>query len=203
MYIPATDDFDALVYGEPHRGTMDYIQQKFDTLAQTGGQWAQEFLSSARKAFDGFMGSEAMRRARAVKNKLLDGFFVQDSIKPLFSVGAIQNAGSVMQRYIMSCPEVREMYHEQRIDGFSVTYVDPNPGLSGDDDYTYRRVMDGVVQEAEDGSMHIRFYVEEVEEGDRRLRVDEKSDVLHTWDAVKALLAAGKEDPTSQTGGWL
>jgi hypothetical protein len=203
MYIPATDDFDALVYSDPHPGTMQYINQKFEAIAQVGGQWAQDFLRGARQSFDHFMGSEAMRRARAVKNKLMDGYYIQDDIFPLYTIGKVQNAGSVMQRWIMAFPEVRELYHEQRIDGYSATYVDVEPGAIRDDHYDYRRIMDGVVQDTEDGGMHIRFYVEELKESDVRMRVDQKADILYTRSAVKALLEAGREDPTSQTGGWL
>jgi hypothetical protein len=203
MYAPAADGFDDLAYGAPHPGTLQYMQQKFETLSTNLSEMGRAFMADARQKWDSLMGSEAMRRARAVKRKLEGALFMRDEVVPMYDLPQLQSAPPVMQRWIMACPEVRDFYHAQRIDGYSTSYVDPFPGQTRDDDYNYRRVMTGVVVDDGDGGWKSRTYLDDLEEGDLPLGLDQKADILHTWDAVRAILAIGREDPTSQSGGWL
>lgn len=112
----------------------------------------------------------------------------------------------------MANQKVREMYHNQQLDGYADTYLDLAPGQRGEDHYDYRRVMDGVVQDCkiinaegeEEDSWMMSFYFEgELAEGDRKLDVTEVSHILSTWDAMQAILAAGEADPTNPFGGSL
>jgi hypothetical protein len=83
------------------------------------------------------------------------------------------------------------------------TYVDVEPGLVGEEHYDYRRVMDGVMQDTEDGGWYAKIYVEDLKEGDRDLSHGEKVDILQTWSRLEYLMALNKEDPTSPEGGYL
>ncbi len=203
MYIPVTDDFDAMAYGAPHPGTMQYIAQKFENLSTNLTQFGRDFMADAHSKWDYFMGSEAMRRARAVRSKIEGALFMRNEVQPLHTLSAIQNAAPMMQRWIMSEPTTRQLYHDQRIEGFAGSYVDPFPGEIKDEDYNYRRVMTGVVEEVEDGEWKARIYLDDLLPGDTALAIDQKSDILGSWAAVRALLDYGKEDPTSVTNSMM
>ncbi|MDR3392245.1 MAG: hypothetical protein P4L77_10985 [Sulfuriferula sp.] len=204
VYTPAASDFDALAFGNPHPGTIEYIQRKFETLPQALSERGAAFMADARQKWDSFMGSDAMRKARAVKERLLGGsIYLPDAAMLYENLSQVQNAGLVMQRYIMSEPTVRKLYHEQRIDGYSTTYVDPQPGRIGEEDYNYRQVMQGAVVDTEDGGWVCRTWVDDVAEGEVALKFDERSSIRGTWDLVRWYVEQGKDDPTSSEGGMM
>lgn len=203
MYTPAMSDFDALAFGTPHPGTLNYIRQRFDNLSTALSDRGREFMADARVMWDKFMGSAAIRKARAVKEKLLDGMYLRNEIQQYTTIGQFQSATPLMQGYIMACPEVKQMYYDQRLDGYTGSYVDPNPGMVGWDDPAYRMVMNGVAVDHPEHDFHIRVVLDDLPEGVNQLQIDEKMRIMATWDILRSYLEAGKEDPTSQEGGYL
>lgn len=161
-------------------------------------------MEDARQKWDQFMGSDAMRKARAVKERLFGGsVYLPDAAMLYTNLSQLQNAGLVMQRYIMSEPVTRKLYHEQRIDGYSTTYVDPQPGKIGEEDYNYRQVMQGAVVDTEDGGWTCRTWVDDVVEGEVALKFDERSNIRGTWWLARYYAELGKEDHTNQEGGMM
>lgn len=204
FYNPSMDEFDDLVYSAPHPGTLNYMQQKLNSLSTNLTAMGQQFMSNVRSQWEQFNGSEAMRRMRAAKRKIGDALFMRNEVQALSSLGELQNAQSVMQNIIMSEPTIRSAFYHQRLDGFSATYRDPNPGLIGEDDPLYRKVMSGmVVDDPETGDWKCTIYVDDFEEGDKPFDIDQKVDAQITWEMVKHYWLRGKEDPTSQSGGYL
>lgn len=203
MYTPASSDFDVLAYGSPHPGTLTYIRQKFDTLSSALSDRGAAFMADARQVWDQFMGSAAIRKARAVKEKLLGGMYLRNEILTYDSIGQFQSAPPVMQNIIMSEPLIRQMYYDQRIDGYSGSYVDPNPGCIGWDDPTYRMVMNGMLVDHPEHDFHCRIVLDDLPEGVAPLDIDQKSNATGTWEAARAFIEAGKEDITNLLGGWM
>lgn len=205
IYTPATSDFDALAFGSPHPGTIDYIRRKIESIPATFNDRGAAFMADIHERWDNFMGSDAMRRARAVKERLFGDsvYQTQDGIYAYDHLPQVQNAGIVMQKYIMSEPSVRRMYYDQRCDGFSQTYVDPFPGKIGEEDYNYRKVMQGAVTDTKDGGWVARIWIDDVAEGDVPLAFDERAKILTAWETVRWYMENGREDPTSSEGGFL
>lgn len=194
--------FDALVYGEQHHANQSYFQQQLQNISSTLTDAGRSFFADAHVLYNQFNGSEAMRKIRAAVNAAT-GLFQPNRVRYVHDLGEMQNAPFVMQRYIMASPVVREKYHSQQIDGYSETYEDMQPGKIGDNHYDYRRVMDGVLREDTEG-WYVKFYPDEIYEGDKELSHDEKVDIIGTWDAIEAFLSVAKgEDPTSVWGNKL
>jgi hypothetical protein len=129
------------------------------------------------------------------------GLLTPNVIQPLVSYEEFQIAQPVMQRYIMAQPDIRQLFFDQRCDGFSDTYVDQQPGKIGETHYDYRRVMNGMmVEEGEDFVVH--HYLDELREGDRELTFHEQVDILSTWQ-VMSMFMQEKKDPTNIYGGKL
>ncbi len=125
-------------------------------------------------------------------------------IVPLRTLADLQCAQPIMQRYMMANPMVQQYYFDNRIEGYSDSYVSIDHGKIGEANYDYRRVMNGIVIDVEepDGSLTwvAPQYYEDLREGDRELDMQEQSTILKSWDILELFLHAGKEDPTSIYG---
>ena len=189
--------FNALVYGETHPGTQNFIEQQLHNASHILNEAGQRFMSGFQALHSKVSGSEAARMARAAA-RTVRSIWQKDDIQELVDIGRLQHAPLKMQRWIMAEPTIRALYHQQRCDGYSDTYVDVAPGEIGDDHYDYRRATNGMVQEREDGSWFANCYYDELLPEDRELAIDEQVDIQTTWAAVVAAIRKGKEDPTSR-----
>jgi len=195
----ADSEFDAICYGQHHPSTINFLRDQFNTVRSTLTEPARLFMEKGREMFEHFNGTEAMRFARDVVNRVKGVTSINiDNVKPLITLAELQSAGLVMQRWVMANPNVRERYHNQQLDGYFGSYIDMSPQDIGVDHYDYRRVMDGVVQ-ITDNAWKIVQYHDQLVEGDRDLMIEEKSDIIHTWSALDYLLALN-EDPTNPNG---
>lgn len=194
--------------GEPHPSMLQYMrdtaQQIGQYVQQTGSQFAQGVLT----AYESYYSDGALRHARAALSKV-KSYFQADKITMLNSVYDIQQAQPIMQRYIMAEPTLRQMYHDGRCNGYQGSYVDPFPGMIGEQDYNYRRVMNGILVETPKtddephGNWQFNVYVDELMEGDRELEIHEQRDIMETWRAVRFSLAHSLLDPSSPSGEML
>lgn len=168
----AADAWAAVCYGETHSGTVDFLKNQFSTVGNALTDYGRKFVDASKSAFNHFNGSEALRFARKVVagvNKSYD----TERIVDLTTLKELQAASLQMQRWLMANPNIRKMYHRQQCDGYSSTYVDVEPSYIGESHYDYRRVMQGIGVEEEDGSTRYDNYLEELKEGDRELIFEE------------------------------
>ena len=204
-----SETYDALLYGaNKHPGTVSYLQNQLSTLSNISGSFVdagQAFFQRAKEVYDRFNSSEAVNAARAAIRKL-GNVFQTNEITDIWDICVMQNAPPITQRFIMAEPTLRGLYHQQRVDGYSETYVDVQPGKIGNDHYDYRRATDGIVQEIQDDDEYewkMTTWAEDIHDGDRELTLDEKHDVQMLWHRVKFFISRGKEDPTSAFGGMM
>ncbi len=196
-----TNGFDAIIYPDQPLINQQYFQNQISTFSNTLNDFGRQFMEAARDAYQAINNSEAVHMAK-VAIRAAKGIFKTNQIMPLNDLVDFQAATPTMQRWVMACPEVREMYHKQRCDGYSDSYVDMHPGFMRDDHYDYRRVMDGVI-EATDDSWSVKFYPDDLLEGDRELDHHEKSMILDTWATARLFMDGAKADPTNPFGGKL
>lgn len=190
--------FNAAIYGMPHPGTQQFLQQGIESMSLSLNEAGQRFMAGTREIYERVNGSHAMRMLRASGRKL-KSIWQSDSIRALVTIGETQHAPLSMQRYIMAEPEVRKLYHQQRCDGYSGSYIDQEPGLIGEAHYDYRRVTNGMFIEQPNGDLVAVTYFEELHEGDRELLLEEAVDIFElTWNTVRNAIRAGGEDPVSK-----
>ena len=159
-------------------------------------------MSQARDMYERMSGSQAARMLRAVSRSVRN-FWQIDDIRVLTDIDQFQHAAPKMQRWIMAEPTVRTLYHKQRLDGYSESYVDIDPQGIGESHYDYRRAMDGIVVVNEDAKGNDPEYVadnymDELLPEDADLTLEEQSDILLAWEHAKAHILRRKEDPTSR-----
>lgn len=204
VFIGGDNEFNALVYGEKHPATIQYLQTQLYQPSVQLTAASQQFFADSQDLFERFNSAEALSLAQAAIRKV-KGVFQPNSIRPLWELSELQNAPLVMQRWIMAQPDIRQAYHAQRLDGYADTYVDMHPGACGSAHYDWRRVNEGVLQPVDhpDYDWQHTEYFDDLVEGDRHLSLEEKVDILSTWDMVQAFYRQGKDDPTSPFGGKL
>ncbi len=190
------DVMEAMAFGAPHPNTLNFIQQSLmqPTVALTDA--GARFMSTVKDLYEKVSGSTAIRTAEAIRHRI-GSLFQENEIRYLERLSEIQNAPTIMQRYIMAEPTIRAAYHRQEIDGYSHSYVDVEPGQVGKDHYDYRRVMDGVIELNDDGSWSSTTYFDELHENDRPLTLLEKDTILNQWDTVSGWYKQFTYDPTS------
>lgn len=190
--------FDALAYGQTlHPGTQQFLQHQVERPTEALTDAGRGFLSGVQQLYDRLSGSTAMRIARAAK-RAAGSIWQSDEIRYLASIGEMQHAPLVMQRYILAHPYIRKLYQEQRIEGYSGSYRDPFPEDRGENHYDYRRVMSGVVEEDDDGGWSATTYYDELLPDDYDLSLEEQVDIIDTQENVIAAIKKGGEDPTSR-----
>lgn len=195
----------ALLYPQKDPTTIQFLQDRLTEgmeRSRSYGQMAMDFYERAQAKFDQHFGEEAVRLANAALRKT-QGMFVRDDIRELTDLGATQNANTKMRRFIMANPLTRELYHQQRCNGYSGLYVDPEPGVRGVNQYDYRMVTNHVVMEDDDGGWHVAHHVDDVKPGDTALSIHEQGAILTTWEWINATMALGDDDPVSPTAGKL
>lgn len=192
------DAFNALVYSsEQNPVNTNYFQNQINSISNSLSSIGQTFFANTQAIYNQINNSEALRIARAAVSQAKT-LFQPNRIIDIRTMENMQNAPVVMQRWIMANPLVREMYHKQQIDGYSDSYKDMFPNQIGENHYDYRRVMDSVVQDSSnDDEWFVRYYPDEILEGDKELSHDEKVSVLNTWSIAEMFVKAGKSDPTS------
>jgi hypothetical protein len=192
------DAWDALLVGDQSQANLSYFQNNISRLntVQFIGDVGRSFIESAKEAYERFNGSEAMRLARALTRQV-HGFFQPEVVRQLSTIGDFQSASHTMQRFVMANPAVRELYQQQRCEGYGDTYLDIEPNNIGLAHYDYRRAVEGVVQVTDEGYV-AQFFPGDLREGDKELTYQDKTDIKLTWMALEAMLDAGMDDPTSQ-----
>lgn len=201
--LGAASAFDALIYPEKHPGTIDYLRNQFTHYSDTLNQAGKQFLQRGAAIVETFNNSEALRFARSVVQNTFGNTQIENNIiLSIFELEKFQSASLNMQRWIMANPTVRNLYHNQKCDGFSATYIDVENKKVAENHYDWRRVNNGIMHIEKD-NWTVTQYFEDLKEGDRDLLIEEQTAILRTWNSLDFLLALGEGDPTSAEGAML
>lgn len=192
--------WNAILYPMQHVNNKNYFQTQMQNISSTLTSAGAQFMQGARAIYEDMNSSATMMAARAALRAATGVFFNQ--ITPVRDINEFQTATPLMQRWIMANPTVRTIYSAQQCDGYSDSYVDTQPGISGDNHYDYRRVMDAVTYETDEGTF-VKTYADDLFEGDRELNHGEKVDILDAWELMDFMLQHQKQDPTNPYGGSL
>lgn len=181
--------FNAMILPEMSQEARGWLEEQVyrgtESLSSTGRMFAEMAQSAYKRLTD----SSIMRQARAVIRDL-SGAISGNRIRPIENYSGLQAAPPVMQRYLMAHPEYRKLYHQQRCNGYSDTYVDLEPGYVGEKHYDYRRVMNSVLVDTPTG-WEVTMYPDDLHEGDRGLYPDEQKVFLNAYELMTRAIGEG------------
>ena len=188
---------DLALYGDKSSILNNYLSQQLQNIRPAYNEFSNRIYQCLQSSYN-FVNNQMVKYG--LLNQLdsngiqaLDNYYTE-----LTSFIALQNANATMQRWIMAHPDVRKLYLDQNIDGYSGSYQNVFGKEIGEDDYNYRRVMDGVMRDEGDITV-VRQYLDDLLEGDRELNHYEKVKILHTYDAIDYLLKECKFDFTCKS----
>lgn len=187
----------SLIYKPPTQDVLDYFTTNMSRIADTVGRYSTGFVQGVKELWHRYNSDEALTRSKLTLHQA-GAAIGEDLIYPVRE-SELHNANLIMQQYIMSCPEVDRLYQKDKCDGYSNTYVDPEPGVYGTERILYRNVMDGILQHDQEGQGYIMHYSHE---DNNKLNIIDKMSILDTWDKVAMRIASGY-DPTDVDEGTL
>lgn len=191
------ETFRAMAYDAPTENMVTHLRGIAENYDMRLTSRAREHFSNLRERVQTVNFREMKAGITAAMRKL-GQLWVTDMIQTLSSLAQLQHPPQKMRKYIMSEPTTRERFYKQRCEGYADAYYDMFPGRVGDDDPVYRSVMDGMLQEDEEGCFYMDYDKDDDDEMVEVLDVADKDVILDTWDNLKYYMAKGKEDPTSQ-----
>lgn len=187
---------DALFY-QPCSTTLDYMNQSVNDYIRTVQSVVPEYAQRVQQRYDEICNSAAVQRIANIKNRL-NSVWETDTIRSLNTIEKIQNAPNSMRRWVMAEPSLRDRYLEGCVSAYDNQYVDLNPkDGSGKNHYDYRRVTNGVVLEASNGTHYHNNYIEAIKDPSDILTVYQQAAILSTWQVIKnSLESDDNRDPT-------
>lgn len=192
--------FKSAVYGTQDFKALEFLSNQYNNISSFATNASMEFFNTAKNLYDRLSGSTAIRMARQA-SEVMGTLYQADEIHMLKTLVSLQLAKHTMQRWIMANPVVRQLYHDQKIDGYSNTYIDMHPNDIGESHYDYRRATNGLMVEVEDKLLCTTYPDELMDE--KELTIEEQLDIKISWDTIEKELSKGKEDPTSIWGNSL
>lgn len=193
---------DAMIFGVPSQSFQAYLAEQFTGPTSNLTAVGKQLYDSSKQLFERYSGDNALRMMASL-GRAVSSIWKADVIRPIMTIADFQFAQPAMQRWIMAEPTVRQMYHQQRVEGYDGQYCDMEPGSIGHAHYDYRRAMQGMMQFSADDAddetpeWSARTYWDELYDEDRELSIEEKADIQHTWRWLHHHLK-GNDDPTSR-----
>lgn len=203
----ARQAYDAVLYGGENSVVSQYLRDRVDSQRELYGH-NSAYYEQMRHLVDSYQNSMAQEKLRQIAVQHTQDMSDLDIglIYEYIDEDQIRNATPTMQTYIMANPTYSQAYVQNRIDGYSDTYVNLWPGLIGTDNPVYRSVISDVTEVVVDGEndhfAHHYHYDSDATELNT-LSHFEKMNILNTWDHANIILALGKTDPTDIYAGQL
>lgn len=193
----ASSFFGKGLYGSVSQNTVNYLQGQINSLAATGSEYAKKIYDRSMAVFNAINSDAVVMAAEAVLSQA-ESMMGQDMIEPLLTIPQLQGAQSIMQGYIMAHPVIRQAWYDGKLEGYSDTYVDPEPGQVGHEQELYRQVMNGVFVPHEEMAYQYSLYNDRTSEKDKMLTIRKVAAIIESQEAAVEAYLAGERDPTSQ-----
>lgn len=190
------------LFGNLSQNTVSYLQNQIQSLAATGSDYGKRMYSRAMEVFNEINSDQAVMAAEAVLSQI-ESMTGQDIIEPLLTVQHLQTAQPIMQSWIMTNPVIRQAWYDGKVEGYSDTYIDPEPNRVGHEMQAYRNLMNGVFQPHEEAAYQYDLYFDRTSNIDEVPTIRQVAAILASHEAAEAAYEAGEQDPTSQYGASL
>lgn len=203
-FIDATQasTFHKGLFGSVSNASLAYLQNSIASLKNIGGELGAQLYQRSMATYEAVNGTAAVMAAKAILEQS-NAAINPDIIRPLSSMLDFQTAKPVMINWLMVDPTIRQAWLDGRINGWSDTYVDLEPGKIGEQMKMYRQLHQGVLKDDPEYSWSMSQYFEEYAENDKRLDIRDVANIFSSQEKMVNLMELGGEDPSDEYGGTL
>ena len=122
-----------VLYGDKSQVVGNYIMQQLGQMPQVFNEFSQRVYDSLLTSYN-FINDKLTQYG--IRNEIQNsGLQIVDNYyEDLMSFQRLQEANLTMQRWIMAHPQVRQMYVDQNLDGYSSTYKNISGKETGEED---------------------------------------------------------------------
>lgn len=185
---------DMVLYGNKSNILSNYLYNQMQALPQAYNEFSERIRNAMITSYnyinDKLTQYGILNQLQNSGIKIIDNYYEE-----LLTFQQLQNANLIMQRWVMAHPQIKQMYIDQNLDGYSGTYKNISGKTVGENDYNYRLVMDGGLIPTQDGWI-VKHYYEDLQIGDRELSHFEKVRIRNTWEAIDWFLSTSNFDFT-------
>ena len=184
---------DKMLYGDRSNFLATYLQNQLQNIGPAFNAMSERIHGALSNSYN-FVTDKLVQYG--IRNELSSAGvnYLDNYYNELLTWQALQEANPTMQRWVMSHPEVRQLYVDQNLDGYSDTYTNVFGKGVGKEDYNYRRATNGVI--GDDG---YTLYFEDLLHGDRELDHYEKDIIQNTFSAISWVLNNTEFDFTNKS----
>lgn len=197
----ASSAFGQGLFGQLSSSTISFLQNEIAQLGM-GGDFRKELFERSQKLFQNISSSAAFQMADAVLMQA-ESCMGQDIIERLRTVEQMQTAASQMQYWIMENPYIRQLVNKGVAEGYSDTYVDPQPGVEGEAREGWQKLWHGVHREHETQAWTMSLFNGRDLDDALELPIRRLAAIIETQEDAEWLMRTGEDDITSQYGAKL
>lgn len=185
------------LFHQPNQNMQDYIAGTINTYVNAIKSTVPDFASAVQQRYNAICNSDTIRYIGNLKNRI-NSLWDPNTIRHLTTLNAVQQAPEVMRRYVLAHPILRNLHLTNGISAYD-NFVKPDYQTGvGKKHYDYRRVTDGVLLRAGDGSVGYSIFKENILSPTDILSIVSKGSILATWETIDYHFDNERlEDPTS------
>lgn len=184
-------------YGLMSKLDASFLREKVERAFKYAKTYTSTYLEEAKQLIDTLDLGSLQDKVEAMSDRF-GRRWQEDRIVECSSIADLQQAKSIMRRWIMADPRTKTLYNNQQISGFEGVFFNEDGPDVGMDSRDYRRVVHGMEIGPVDEDHFITFLDELDNEDDPdALSIDSKCIILHAWELAHAAYEAGGQDPTS------
>jgi hypothetical protein len=189
-----TSTLAAILYPPPDNSLLEYLNNNIQYAVDKLGDISSGFIDNVTNIYNRYNSASVLQAGKQLLYST--GIHLNQNVIIPVAYNDLPNANIMMQSYILEQPRLRELYNKNMVDGYSDTYLDPEPDVTDGYRTKYTRTMDGVLQfEEEDEQLgYVKYYSDDEVSPD--LDIYDKISILDTWHNV-ALAIAADVDPTT------
>lgn len=175
--------FESLLYSAPEKDVVDSISRDIDNLSSLSGlsESSRRFTSSMRDRFDksfGFLGTLSRK---------IDIELSQSSIETELNIfsdpRSLLSINHKTMKFAMANMRLKSSHLRGELSSWDGDYIEETSDVGEDDDY-YRRVVDGLVVDDEEGNSSCVNYMEAAPEEDV-LDLFDQSRIKELWEVLE------------------
>ena len=192
------EGFKAMTSAAPTQINFNSYRNALVNTFEVLGDAGKAMLNSALEVFDNNNNEEVIRAAKALRDSV-DHMWEGNEIRYITTLEGLQQAKPTMMNYIMAEPTFKRLATENKIAAYDGDWIDPEPGYYGEDTVAWQNVMQGRVQNDDDGEYFVNYMNTQLMDVEP-LSLQEQQDVSHTWAIGHVMMMLEEEDFTSRVG---